>query len=597
MTPKELTVVAEMAGTVTAVLVPAGAPARQGQALIAIEAMKLEQLLRSPEDTQVAAVLVAVGDVVAVNQPLVRLRPAILATTLGDEVAKTGIRPELEELRERKSLLADSARPKSVARRHAAGRRTAREVLSALVDEGFWVEYGGLAVAAQRTVRTPDELRAETPGDGFLGGLGRIDGVACAVMTYDYMVLAGTQGFVGHRKKDRLFEVIERLRVPAVLFTEGGGGRPSDTDVPFASALDADAFRLWAKLSGKVPRIGVVAGRCFAGNAGLLGLCDVVIATRGSSIGMGGPAMIAGGGLGTVAADDVGPAEMHYATGVVDLLVEDDDEAVEIVRRLVDLLAGPPGSGEQANQAPLRDAIPANRRQSYDVHSILDVLFDTGTVLELRGGFGPSIVTAFARLGGRTVGIIASDCRHLAGALDSEACDKASRFLQWCESLGLPVITLIDTPGIMVGVEAEKTALVRHSARLFTVAAQLTVPLVAVILRRAVGLGGQALLGGSLQAPLLTVAWPTGELSPMGLEGAVRLALAGQLRELPPDEADQLVVDNLAVLEERATAVNVASYGEIDDVIDPADTRRSLLAVLEAAAYRKEIGRTWIDTW
>ena len=588
------TALADMAGTVSAVLVAAGDEVRQGQPLVAVESMKLEHLARAAHGAVVEELLVQAGDLVAVGQELVRLRETAVVTEVAAP-SEPQPRPELDELLVRRRLLLDESRPDAVAKRHAAGRLTAREVLGLLVDDDSWVEYGGLAVAHQRALRTEDELRAKTPADGFIGGLAKVGGGPCAVASYDYMVLAGTQGSAGHRKKDRLFDVVERLRVPAVLYAEGGGGRPSDTDMPVASALDAEAFRLWAGLT--VPRIGVASGRCFAGNAGLLGLSDVIIATRGSSIGMGGPAMIAGGGLGSVAPDDVGPADMHYTTGVVDVLVEDDAATVPVVRQLVDLLAGPAGSGAHRDQEVLRTAVPTNRREAYDVRLVLATLFDTDTVLELRGGFGRSVITALARLGGRTVGVLASDCGHLAGALDSDSCDKASRFLQWCDVLRVPVVSLVDTPGILVGVDAEQTALVRHSARLFAVGAHLTVPLVAVVLRRAVGLGGQAMLGGSLDAPLLTVAWPTGELAPMGLEGAVRLALAAQLRELPSEDAERLVADSLAVVEERSRAVNVAAYGELDDVIDPADTRRTLLAVLSAAPVDGPPGKGWSDTW
>ncbi len=588
----EQPVSSDLAGTVTAVLVEAGSEVRAGQRLVAIEAMKMEHPATSPYDGMVTAVLVQVGDLVLLGQELARVRPGEVSVAATHEAPRE--RADLAELHRRQHLLTDEARPEAVARRHDAGRRTAREVLAALVDEGSWVEYGGLAVAAQRAARSEDDLAARTPGDGFLGGLGRVASRPVAVATYDYTVLAGTQGMVGHAKKDRLFEVVERLRVPVVLFAEGGGGRPNDTDWAMVSGLTVPAFQLWAALSGLVPRIGVAAGRCFAGNAGLLGMCDVVIATRGSSIGMGGPAMIEGGGLGTVAPDDVGPAEMHWTAGSVDVLVADDDEAVVVVRQLLNLF-GPAVQGVEQDQTPLREVVPGDRKTAYDVRAALRVLLDPGTHVELRGGFGRSVVTVLGRLDGRTVGVLASDCRHLGGALDSDACDKAARFLQLCEAFGLPVISLVDTPGIMVGPAAEATGLMRHSARLFTIGAQLTVPLVAVVLRKAYGLGAQAMLGGSTRTPLITLAWPTGELAPMGLEGAVRLGLRRELEAA--DDPEQLVADTLAMALDRARAVSVASYYEVDDVIDPADTRRILAAVLAAAPAWSPSGRRWVDTW
>src|ERR671936_1275578 len=242
----------------------------------------------------------------------------------------------------RRAQTEDEARPDAVERRHAAGGRTARENIDDLVDPGSFVEYGRFAIAAQRSRRDVDDLIARTPADGLVAGTARINGdlfgderSACAVLSYDYTVLAGTQGALGHRKKDRLFELIERMRLPTVFFAEGGGGRPGDTDYPVVSALDTRAFALWAGLSGVVPRISIVAGRCFAGNAVIAGCSDLIVATENISLGMGGPAMIAGGGLGDVDPDEVGPVEMQSRNGVVDLVVADEAEAVAAAKKLL----------------------------------------------------------------------------------------------------------------------------------------------------------------------------------------------------------------------------------------------------------------------
>jgi acetyl-CoA carboxylase carboxyltransferase component len=538
------------------------------------------------------------------------------------------LRPELLEVLERHRLGLDEARPEAVERRRRAGRRTARENLADLCDPGSFVEYGPLAIAAQRRRRSVEELIRRTPADGLVAGIGTVDGHPTVVMSYDYTVLAGTQGVQNHRKKDRLFELAARERLPVVLFAEGGGGRPGDTDGVGISGLDCLAFRLFAELSGLVPLVGIVSGYCFAGNAALLGCCDVVIATQGSSIGMGGPAMIEGGGLGTVSPDEVGPVDVQVANGVVDVLVADEAEAVAVAKRYLAYFRPPPPEGRTAaspgtvggaggtaevastsrtgvaevrcaDQRLLRDVVPRNRRQAYDVHRVVELLADTGSVLELRAAFGRGMVTALARIEGRPLGIVANNPMHLAGAIDAEGADKAARFLQLCDAFDLPVLFLCDTPGIMVGPDAERTALVRHVSRLFVVGASLSVPFVTVVLRKGYGLGAQAMAGGSFRSPLATLSWPTGEFGGMGLEGAVRLGYRRELEEAEDPEA--LFEELLGRLYEQGRAVNAATYFEFDDVIDPADTRRIVAALFAASPppppRRARKKRPCIDTW
>jgi acetyl-CoA carboxylase carboxyltransferase component len=515
-------------------------------------------------------------------------------------------RPDLAELRERRALTGDEARDEAVKRRHAAGARTARENIDDLVDPGSLVEYGRFAIAAQRGRREIEDLIAKTPADGLVAGTARVNGElfgersACAVLSYDYTVLAGTQGALGHRKKDRLFELIERMRLPTVFFAEGGGGRPGDTDYPVVSALDTRAFALWARLSGKVPRIAVVAGRCFAGNAVIAGCSDLIVATENISLGMGGPAMIEGGGLGKVDPDEVGPIAMQASNGVVDLVVAGEAAAVEATKRLLGYFQGSTPPGPEPDQATLRDAVPERQRRAYAVQPIVETLADEGSVTFLRERFAPEMVTALARIEGRPLGLIANDSRHVAGAITSDAADKAARFLQLCDSFGLPVVSLIDTPGMMVGPEAEATGLVRHASRLLIAGAALSVPLIAVILRRGYGLGAQAMAGGSLHEPLLTVAWPSAHLGPMGLEGAVRLALRKELDAIENEgEREQRVRDLTAAAEENAKALNAAALFELDDVIDPAETRSLIASTLAAAAPGYPTGGSgrFIDAW
>lgn len=517
-------------------------------------------------------------------------------------------RDDLAEVLERQRLTRDDARPEAVERRRERGGRTARENLADLIDEGSMVEYGALAIAAQRMRRPAEELIARTPADGLVAGTARINSAehaersACAVLSYDYTVLAGTQGATGHRKKDRLFELIERMRLPTVLFAEGGGGRPGDTDYAVVSALDTRAFALWAKLSGVVPRIAVVSGRCFAGNAVLAGCSDLIVATESTALGMGGPAMIEGGGLGAFEPDAIGPIGVQSPNGVVDVRVADEEAAVAQAKRLVSYFQGPLSAWDESDPLTLRDLIPERRRRAYDVHTVVDAVADTDSITYLRSEYGRGMVTALARVEGRAVGIVANNPMHLAGAITSDGADKAARFMQLCDAFGLPIISLIDTPGMMVGPDAEATALVRHCSRLFAVGATLEVPFVSVILRKAYGLGAQTMAAGSLHEPLLTVGWPTAELGAMGLEGAVKLGFRRELDAIP-DESERAsrLEEMVAHAHEHAKALNAATLFELDDVIDPAETRRVVAATLAAAdhgpPWRERPPRRFVDTW
>ena len=517
------------------------------------------------------------------------------------------IRDDHAELLRRRALTEDAARPDAVARRRASNGRTARENIADLVDDGSFVEYGRFAIAAQRHRRGLDDLIARTPADGLVAGIARINGdlfgderSSCAVLSYDYTVLAGTQGALGHRKKDRLFELIERMKLPTVFFAEGGGGRPGDTDYPVVSALDARAFKLWAALSGVVPRIAIVKGRCFAGNAVIAGCSDLIVATQDSSIGMGGPAMIAGGGLGEVHPDAVGPVSMQAPNGVLDVVVDDEAAAVAVTKRLLAYFQGAATPGACADQTRLRTMVPERERRAYPVAPVIETLADEGSVTFLRERFAAEMVTALARIEGRTVGIIANNTMVMAGAITAAASDKAARFLQLCDCFGVPVVSLIDCPGYMVGPNAEAEALVRRASRMLVAGAALRVPLVAVVLRRGYGLGAQAMTGGSLREPVLTVGWPGAHLGPMGLEGAVRLGLRKELEAIADgDEREQRVREATAAAQENAKALNAAALFEIDDVVDPADTRALIASTLTAATTSGHgPPRTrFVDTW
>ncbi|WP_433803225.1 carboxyl transferase domain-containing protein [Actinomycetospora sp. CA-084318] len=585
------------AGTVVAVEAEPGRTVAPGAPVVVLEAMKMEHVVGAPTGGTVVEIAVGVGDVVAEGDVLAVLEPG------DDDAAGTGtadvdpdhVRPDLAEVRDRRHLTGDEARPAAVTRRRDAGRRTARENVADLCDEGSFVEYGAFAIAAQRKRRTLQDLRERTPADGIVTGIGAVDGRRVVVLAYDYTVLAGTQGVLSHAKTDRALQLALDHDLPVVLFAEGGGGRPGETDTIAVAQLDVPTFALFARLCGRVPTVAVVAGYCFAGNAALAGCADLVVAVEGANLGMGGPAMIAGGGLGEVDPHAVGPTSVQVPNGVVDVLVADEAEAVSVARRYLALDRVVPGERPDARR--LRHVVPENRLRVYDVREAVHGLADEGSVLELRPEYGAGIVTAFARLAGRPVGLMANDPRRLGGAIDAEAAEKAARFLQLCDARGLPVVSLCDTPGFMVGPDAEATATVRRFSRMFVAGANLRVPVVCVVLRKAYGLGAMAMAGGSMRVPVTTVAWPSGEFGGMGLEGAVRLGYAKELAALPDDGSRQARYDELvAALYEQGKALSAAEVVEIDDVIDPADTAAVVLAALEAADHPLPPRRPIVDT-
>ena len=598
-------------GTVFRILVTHGDTVTIGQEVAIIESMKMEHPVTSDVEGTVAAVLVDEGATVTAGQPLLSVAPGTVRTTAAVETTQSedgAVRADLARYLERRRLTSDDARAEARAKRHAKGQRTARENVADLCDEDSFVEYGTFAIAAQRRRRSLEDLIANTPGDGLVGGIGTVnsdrfgpDAARVAVASYDYTVLAGTQGYQNHRKKDRLFDIAEKLRLPVVLFSEGGGGRPGDTDAPGVAGLDCLAFAYFARLSGLVPLVGINSGYCFAGNAALLGMCDVIIATENSNIGMAGPAMIEGGGLGTVAPTDIGPIEVQTSNGVVDVRVSDETEAVAIAKKYLGYFQGTVQDWSRHPDEHLRPLVPEQRTRIYDIRSVLHALADIDSVLELRAEYAVGMVTALIRIEGRPVGLIANNPAHLGGAIDADAADKAARFIQLCDAYDLPIVSLCDTPGFMVGPDAERQAQVRRFGRMFVTAASITVPWVTVVLRKGYGLGAQAMAGGSFHANVLTVAWPTGEFGGMGLEGAVRLGYRKELEAVEdPTERAHLEDTLIAKAYENGSALNMASHGEIDDVIDPADTRARILAVIGAhRPWRERAGkkRPMIDTW
>ncbi|OSC22181.1 carbamoyl-phosphate-synthetase [Mycobacterium vulneris] len=584
--PGEDALRAQLAGTVVEVA-PEGAEYAAGGQLVVLEAMKMQHVLVAPDALRTVRVLVRPGQVVGTGDPLLvftRTQAAGDGESISAAMDLDRPRADLDEVLHRHSLTLDEGRPAAVAKRHSRGRRTARENIADLIDPDSFVEYGALAIAAQRSRRSEEDLIANTPADGLVAGLATIGadrfGQAAAqavVVSYDYTVLAGTQGMRNHAKTDRVFDLAARKQLPVVLFAEGGGGRPGDTDVGGAAGLDVPTFRMLAALSGKVPLVSVVSGRCFAGNAALAGVCDVIIATPDANIGMGGPAMIEGGGLGVYPPEAIGPIGVQRRNGVISLVARDESHAVALAKQYLSYFQGTLSDWTAPDPRLARHVVPQNRLRAYDVHRAIEAIVDVGSVLELRPDYGVGIVTALVRVEGVPYGLIANSTHHLGGAIDAEAADKTGDFLTLCESFGLPVISLCDTPGFMVGPDAEIQAAVRRFGRMFVLGARLTVPLGMIILRKGYGLGAMAMAGGSFRAPHFTVAWPTGEIGGMGLEGAVRLGFSKELAAADesgdPAERQSLFDRLVAAAYEHGKALRAATTFELDDVIDPAASR------------------------
>ena len=608
--PGTVALAAPVQGVLVSLAVHEGDTVAPGQQIAVLESMKMEFVVKADQGGVVRGLPVEPGASLFEGSPLAFIEPADIAVNevqSEESIDLDHIRSDLNEVLQRRADLTDERRPDAVAKRRKTGQRTARENLADLLDDGSFMEYGGFALAAQRTRRSHEELLKMSPADGLITGIGTVnaeqfgaEAARCMAMSYDYTVFAGTQGVMNHKKTDRMLELAEQWRLPLVFFTEGGGGRPGDIDKVGVAGLDCTTFMRMARLSGQVPLVGVVSGRCFAGNAALLGCCDVIIATENATIGMAGPAMIEGGGLGRYTPEEVGPTSMHGPNGVVDVVVPDEAEATRVAKQYLSYFQGDLPGGECADQRLLRHLIPENRLRVYDIRQVIETLADSGSVLELRRQFAPGLITALIRIDGKAFGLIANNPMHLGGAIDAVAGDKAARFMQLCQAHGLPMVSLCDTPGFMVGPDSERQATVRHVSRMFVTAASLKIPFFTVVLRKGYGLGAQAMAAGSFHAPLFTIGWPSSEFGAMGLEGAVRLGYSKELAAIEEESERQKLFDKLvAELYQRGKGLSMASFLEIDAVIDPVETRDWLLRGLNSAppeSLQRGL-RPFVDTW
>lgn len=582
-------IIASSTGIVVKIAVSVGDQFKQGQELVVLEAMKMESAIVAPSAGKVDELFVEEGMMIDKGRVLIRFSEHYEDPgQKNEDPDQTQIHPNhLEELRQRKQLLTDEARPEAVTKRNVKNQNTARKNIELLLDEDSFCEYGGHIVAAQRTRRSEEDLIKNTPADGLIAGTGTINSelhperAGCMVMAYDYTVLAGTQGTMNHLKMDRMLDLARQMKIPVILFAEGGGGRPGDVDVQTIAGLFINTFTEFAGLRGHVPTISIVNGYCFAGNAALAGSSDIIIATKNSSLGMGGPAMIEGGGLGKVKPQEVGPSDIQFRNGVIDLLVENETEAVALTKKYLSFYQGKTDKWQKEDQASLQHFVPDNRKRTFDIRALISILFDQDSLIEFKSAYASGLVTLMGRIEGNPVGIIANDSKIDAGAITAVNAQKAAQFLDLCNRIKLPVVSLVDTPGIMVGPEAEKEGTVRAAGNLFVTGACFQQPILAIVLRRAYGLGAMAMMGGSTRRPVATVSWPTGEFGAMGLEGAVRLGFRKELEAVEdPSDREALFQKMVEEAYKRGKALSMATMFEIDDVIEPRDTRKWIMNAL-----------------
>ena len=604
-------IAAPIQGTIIQISVEEGDEIRVGQDFLIMEAMKMEHVIKADTSGVVNKLNVAPGDIIVEGHPLIFVNEADVgeaALEAEDAIDLDYIRPDLELVYDRHAYTYDENRPEAVAKRYGRGFRMPRENIAQLVDEGTFKEYGPLVVARQHQRFTDEELRKNTPADGLIAGIGSVNGklfsperARTMVVHYDYTVLAGTQGGRNHYKQDRMFELAERFKLPLVFFTEGGGGRPGDDRTGPRVAFDTHTFTQFSQLSGWVPLVGVTNGRCFAGNTALLACCDVIIATEGSTVAMGGPAMVESGGLGVYTPEELGPMSFQVPNGVVDILVKDEEAAVTTAQKYLSYFQGPVDEWEANDQRSLRHAVPENRMRLYDMREIINTIADKDSVLEIREKFGIGVITAFIRVEGKPIGVIANNPHHIAGAIDSDGADKGARFVQLCDAFDIPIFSLMDCPGMMVGPDVESTALVRHCVRMLNAGANITTPMFLTVVRKAYGLGVQAMCGASAFMGFFTVAWPTAEFAGMAIEGSVKLGYRKELAAIEdPEERLAEYQRRVDQAYESAKAINASAGYGIDDVIDPADTRSWLVMGLNSLPPTPE--RTtkkypYIDTW
>lgn len=474
----------------------------------------------------------------------------------------------------------DEARPEAVARQHARGAMTARERIDALADPGSFREYGLLA--------KPGQPELDGPADGIVTGLARVRDRPIVVASYDYTVLAGSQGNVNNTKLARILLIAEESRLPVVIFSEGAGHRVQEATLHTRGGGEA-IFPALARLSGRVPTVCGVPGRAFAGNAIIAGLCDFVAGTRDAVIGMAGPPLVEAALGERLTPEEIGAIGIHAASGAAEAVAEDERQLIELISAYLSYFEGRLEPADPLVPATaMRSVVPADPRTPYDVREVISGLCDLGELLELRAGFAPSVVTALGRVDGWPVGFIASQPLVLAGAIDAPAADKISRFARLCDAFGLPAVFLVDSPGFLVGPAAERSGLLRHSTRVIHALTHLQIPVFTVTLRKSYGLAHVAMGGRQLGASMM-VAWPTAEYGAMGPEGAAKV--------LSGEDGIEAEREHSMALRRNGASLRMAEIFAIDDMIDPAETRGTLADWLAAVMPATKPSHRPVDPW
>ncbi|MEA2497597.1 MAG: methylmalonyl-CoA decarboxylase subunit alpha [Actinomycetota bacterium] len=508
------------------------------------------------------------------------------------------LRSIAETLREKKDKVYGMGGPERIQRQHDSNKLTARERIDLLFDEGTFTEFGSLA---HHQSQSPQMQGKYTPADGVITGVGEIEGRKVAVVAYDFTVMAGSMGMVTELKTTRIREMALRERMPIVWLIDSAGARIQEaTGSMFART--GDLFREQVIMSGVVPQVAAMMGPGAAGTAYIPGLADFVPMVKGtSSMALAGPHLVKAAVGEDVTAEEMGGSKVHCKiSGVGDLEVPDDQACIDAVRKYLSFFPSsnlvPPPIKEATDPIERRaeelyEIVPANPRQAYDIHKVIAAIVDDGDFFPMKPEWARSIVTGFARVGGRPVGIVANQPKFLGGALDVNSADKAARFVWLCDAFGIPLVFLMDCPGFLVGSAVEKQGIIRHGSKMLFAVSEATVPKVTVVLRKGYGAGYYVMNGRAFE-PDVILAWPTAEISVMGPEGAVNIIFRKQIEAMPEDEQVEARNNMVSVIRDQISPYVAAGWSFVDDLIDPADTRISIGRALEQAATKK-VERPW----
>lgn len=508
------------------------------------------------------------------------------------------MRTAAEELEGKKAEFRAMGGDERVARQHSQGKLTVRERLDRLFDTGSFTEYGLLA---HHQSQSPAMQGKNTPADGVVTGIGEINGRKVALIAYDFTVMAGSIGMVGEIKAGRIRELALRERIPLVWLIDSAGARIQEaTGSMFART--GDLFREQVIMSGVIPQVAAMMGPGAAGTAYIPGLADFVPMVKGTSnMALAGPHLVKAAVGEDVSAEDMGGSKVHNKiSGVADREVDDDETCLEAIRDYLSFfpssnLEKPPikESSDPVDRRAeeLHDIVPANPRQAYDMHKVIAAIADDGEFFPMKPDWARNLVTGFARFGGRPVGVVGNQPKFLGGALDVNSADKAARFVWLCDAFNIPLVFLMDCPGFLVGSAVEKQGIIRHGAKMLFAVAEATVPKITVVLRKGYG-AGYYVMNGRAYEPDVIVGWPTAEISVMGPEGAVNIIFRKQIEAMPEDQRDEARNNMVQMIRDQISPYIAAGWSFVDDLIDPADTRLTIIRGLEASANKK-MERPW----